>query len=160
MERKISVSYEQLNSEKQLQEDDMDLLKQAKDLLPKAYAPYSNFQVAAVARLKSGAIVGGTNQENASFPVGICAERVLLSTASILHTDEPIHTIAITYNNINGTSSKPISPCGICRQSLVEYEQRTGNDIRLILGGASGEIIILHSAKDLLPFSFGSQDMK
>ena len=160
MEKKISINYIQLASFEELAEEDIALLQEAKAILNKAYAPYSNFQVAAVGKLKNGALVAGTNQENASYPVGICAERVLLSTASILHTNEAIETIAITYRNLNGASAKPISPCGICRQSLVEYEQRTNAAIRIILAGETGNIIILNSASDLLPLSFGSADMK
>lgn len=159
MEKQINVNYTELASESELGSSDRTLLQQAKDVLHKAYAPYSNFLVAAVGRLKDGSTVAGTNQENASFPVGICAERVLLSTAAILHTNEMIETIAITYQNINGDSSKPISPCGVCRQSLVEYEQRLNGKIRLILAGESGKVIILESASDLLPLSFGSSDM-
>lgn len=159
MEKNISLNYIQLESETELAAEDLQLLQDARKILKKAYAPYSNFQVAAAARLQNGEIVAGTNQENASFPVGICAERVLLSTAAILHTNEPIETMAITYNNINGSSAKPISPCGMCRQSLVEYEERTNTKMRLILAGESGNIIILNSAADLLPLSFGSSAM-
>ncbi len=159
MEKNISVSYIQLESEQELAAEDLTLLQEARAILEKAYAPYSNFQVAAVGKLKNGATVAGTNQENASYPVGICAERVLLSTASILHTNEALDTIAITYKNLNGSSGKPISPCGMCRQSLVEYEQRTNAAIRIILAGETGNIIILNSASDLLPLSFGSTDM-
>ena len=159
MEKQINVNYVELASENELSSDDRALLQYAKEMLEKAYAPYSNFLVSAAAQLQDGGIVVGTNQENASFPVCICAERVLLSTASILHTNVPIMTIAITYQNIHGDSSKPISPCGVCRQSLVEYEQRTDHKIRLILAGATGKVIILESAADLLPLSFGSSDM-
>ncbi len=159
MEKNISLHYIQLNSETELQAEDLSLLQAARSVLNKAYAPYSNFQVAAAAMLQNGEIVSGTNQENASFPVGICAERVLLSTAAILHTNEPIRTMAITYNNIKGSSAKPISPCGMCRQSLVEYEDRTKSKMRLILAGESGNVIILNSAADLLPLSFGSNAM-
>ncbi len=159
MEKQSNFSYTELESAKDLSTDDRALLNHAKEMLEKAYAPYSNFLVSAAAQLQDGGIVVGTNQENASFPVGICAERVLLSTASILHTNVPIQTIAITYQNINGDSSKPISPCGVCRQSLVEYEQRTNAKIRLILAGEKGKVIILESASSLLPLSFGSSDM-
>ncbi|MEO7266343.1 MAG: cytidine deaminase, partial [Ferruginibacter sp.] len=99
-------------------------------------------------------------QENASYPVGICAERVLLSSASMLHTNVPIDTIAISYHNLNGESSHPVSPCGMCRQALKEYEDRTNQPIRLILTGMNGKVIVLEKASQLLPLSFGSDDMK
>ena len=92
----------------------------------------------------------------------LCAERVLLASASMLETDEPIKTMAISYNNLsrNGESDKPISPCGMCRQSLMEYEQRTNQPIRIILSGMEGKVMIIESAASLLPFSFNSESMK
>jgi cytidine deaminase len=128
----------------------------------KAYAPYSNFMVGAAALLNNGQKVYGTNQENASYPVGICAERVLLASASMLQTDEPIKTIAISYNNLSGTggSDRPVSPCGMCRQSLAEYEERVKQPMRIILAGMEGKIMVINAAKELLPYSFGSSDMK
>ena len=106
--------------------------------------------------LENGSTVYGTNQENASYPVGICAERVLLASASMLHTNVPIKTMAIAYHNLNGESSKPVSPCGMCRQSIHEYEERTKHSIRLILSGMTGEVIIIEKASLLLPMSFDS----
>jgi len=153
-------SYEIYDSVKELNETDAWLLNEAKEVTASAYAPYSNFNVGAVAKLANGEIVAGTNQENASYPVGICAERVLLSTAATLYPNIPIDTIAISYNNIKGQSSNPISPCGMCRQSLVEYEHRVKQPIRLILSGLEGKVIIVQKANSLLPLSFGSEDLK
>jgi len=116
--------------------------------------------VGAFAKLENGKTVSGTNQENASFPVGICAERTLLSTASSLFPGVGIDTIAISYNNLNGKSDRPVSPCGICRQSLVEFQDRTKKQIRIILSGMNGEVQIIKNAKDLLPLVFGADDMK
>jgi cytidine deaminase len=139
---------------------DKALLDAARAITVKAYAPYSNFLVGAVALLENGETISGTNQENASYPVGICAERVLLSSAAMLHTGIPINTMAIAYHNLNGESSKPVSPCGMCRQYLVEYEERVHQPIRLILGGMDGKVIIVEKAGQLLPLSFGSEDLK
>jgi cytidine deaminase len=152
-------SYDVYESVNDLPEEYAALLQQAREVTAKAYAPYSKFLVGAVAKLSNGAIVAGTNQENASYPVGICAERVLLSNASMQHTGIPVDTIAISYDNTNGESDKPISPCGMCRQSLREYEERTKHPIRLILSGLSGKVFVLESAGQLLPLSFGSDDM-
>ncbi|MEO6583555.1 MAG: cytidine deaminase [Ferruginibacter sp.] len=138
---------------------DADLLNAARAVTANAYAPYSNFLVGAVAQMQNGKRVSGTNQENASYPVGICAERVLLSVAATEHPGVAIKTIAISYNNKQGQSLQPISPCGMCRQSLCEYEQRTGQPIRLILSGQSGEVFILETATHLLPLSFGKSDL-
>ena len=148
------------DSSNELTAEDAALMKAAREITQKAYAPYSNFLVGAVAKLKNGATISGTNQENASYPVGICAERVLLASASMLHTGIPIDTIAISYHNINGKSAKPISPCGMCRQYLVEYEARMKQPIRLILSGMEGEVYVLEKASQLLPLSFGGEDLK
>jgi cytidine deaminase len=102
----------------------------------------------------------GTNQENASYPAGICAERTLMSVASTLFPNVAIQTIAISYDNLKGKSDHPISPCGICRQSLVEFQQRTNHPIRIILGGMEGKVQVIENAANLLPFSFSADDLK
>ena len=153
-------AYEVYDSVEELNEADAWLLNEAREVTSVAYAPYSNFNVGAVAKLDNGQIVAGTNQENASYPVGICAERVLLSTVATLYPNIPIDTMAISYNNTNGQSSSPISPCGMCRQSIVEYEHRMKQPIRLILSGMEGKVIIVEKANSLLPLSFGSEDLK
>lgn len=162
MKQKISVEYEVFEHSDKLNEQDQLLVEKAREVTKKAYAPYSKFNVGAVALLKNGEIVEGTNQENASFPAGICAERTLLASTAMLYTGMPIETMAISYANHNeGTKSNhPISPCGICRQTLHEYEQRVNHPIRLILTGLEGKVIILKNASALLPLSFGSEDMR
>jgi cytidine deaminase len=153
-------SYDVYDSVEELNEQDAWLVNEAREVTAAAYAPYSNFNVGAVAKLVNGEIVAGTNQENAAYPVGLCAERVLLSTAATTYPNVAIDTIAISYHNINGVSDHPISPCGMCRQSLVEYEERMKQPIRLILSGMEGKVIIVEKANSLLPLSFGSIDLK
>ena len=150
----IYDSIDELNS------DDAFLLSEARAVTQFAYAPYSNFQVGAVAKLSNGETVTGTNQENASYPAGICAERVLLSTAASQYPGVGIDTIAISYNNLKGKSNKPVSPCGICRQSLAEFQQRTKTPIRIILSGMEGQVQVIENAAFLLPLVFGSDDLK
>jgi cytidine deaminase len=147
------------NAIEELNNEDAMLLQKARETTHNAYAPYSHFSVGAVARLKSGVFVHGTNQENASFPAGICAERVLLSSVSSQFTAEVIEAIAISYHNQNGKSDRPVSPCGICRQTLLEYEERQQQAIRLILGGMQGEVYVIPSASFLMPLSFGNKNM-
>ena len=156
----LPLRFEVYDSLEELSPADAELMKAAREVTAKAYAPYSNFLVGAVAELNSGEKVSGTNQENASYPVGLCAERVLLSTASMLHTGEPVKTMAVAYNNLHGDSNTPVSPCGMCRQYIAEYEERVNQPIRLILGGMKGKVIILQQAGWLLPLSFGSKDLK
>lgn len=153
-------SYDVYNTVDELNEQDAWLVNEAREVTSTAYAPYSNFNVGAVAKLANGKIVAGTNQENAAYPVGLCAERVLLSSAATLYPNIAIDTIAISYNNMNGESKHPISPCGMCRQSLAEYEERVKQPIRLILSGMEGKVFIIEKANSLLPLSFGSVDLK
>jgi cytidine deaminase len=156
----VKFSFSLFESIDELNTEDAELLRKARDVTKFAYAPYSNFKVGAFARLQNGETVSGTNQENASFPAGICAERTLLSTASSLFPGVGIDTIAITYDNLNGKSDKPASPCGICRQSLVEFQDRTKKQIRIILSGMEGKVQIIENARDLLPLVFGADDLK
>lgn len=153
-EFKVYDSIDELNNE------DAYLLREARKVTEVAYAPYSNFRVGAFAKLLNGKTVSGTNQENAAYPAGICAERTLMSTASSLFPGVGIETIAISYNNTKGESNRPISPCGICRQSFVEFQQRTKNPIRIILSGMEGKVDVIENAENLLPLLFGADDMK
>ena len=152
-------SYEAYDSEEELNPSDRELLSKAKRVTSDAYAPYSRFRVGAAARLDNGQVITGTNQENASFPAGICAERVLMSAAASLFPGVAIETLAVSYFNENGPSDNPISPCGICRQSLQEFEQRTGKSIRLILGGQKGPVYIIPQASLLLPLAFTADEL-
>jgi cytidine deaminase len=159
-QEKYDFSFDVYDSINELSPGDASLVKAARDVTGNAYAPYSNFNVGAVARLSNGKTVTGTNQENAAYPVGICAERVLLSAVASLFPNMAIDTIAISYDNKNGKSDRPISPCGICRQTLSEYEERIKQPIRLILSGLEGKIYIIQKASQLLPLSFGGEDLK
>jgi cytidine deaminase len=152
-------AYEVYDSIDDLTEDDKWLLDEAREVTQHAYAPYSRFQVGAVAKLLNGEIVAGSNQENASFPAGLCAERVVLASISSLYPKVPVETMAISYFNNNGESNHPISPCGICRQALQEFTEKTKTPIRLILGGMHGKVFIIPAASMLLPLSFTSKDL-
>jgi len=155
----LGIDYEVYASADELSPDDLGLLLKARAVTAKAYAPYSRFLVGAVAQLQDGSTAEGTNQENASYPVGICAERVLLGSIAMSHPGMPVQTMAIAYHNVDGDSSKPVSPCGMCRQAIAEYEARTENSIRLILSGMEGAVYIIKRAGELLPMSFGSKDL-
>lgn len=159
-ENKFEFNYTVYENIEELPEEDRWLLNEAREVTEQAYAPYSHFQVGAVARLANGEIVAGTNQENASFPVGLCAERVLLASISSLFPKVPIETIAISYKSESHISDHPISPCGICRQSLQEFESRVKSRVRLILGGMSGPVYVIDSASRLLPLAFTSEELK
>ncbi len=158
-EQKFEFTFEIYDSIDELSETDQRLLSEARNVTKTAYAPYSNFFVGAAAKLSNGEIVIGSNQENASFPVGICAERVLLGAASSLYPGTAIETMAISYESKIVKSDHPISPCGMCRQALQEVEGRMQKPIRLILSGMQGKVFIIQSVSQLLPLAFTSQEL-
>ena len=158
-EGKFEFNYKVYENIAELPEEQQWLLNEAREVTSNAYAPYSKFQVGAVARMANGEIIAGSNQENASFPVGLCAERVLLASISSLFPRIPIDTIAISYKSENHKSDHPISPCGICRQSLQEFEGRVKHPVQLILGGMEGPVYVIDSASRLLPLAFTSEEL-
>ena len=158
-EKKYEFSYHVFDSIEQLPEEERTLLQQAREVTAHSYAPYSHFHVGAVALLANGKTVSGSNQENASFPVGLCAERVLLGAVSSLYPSVPIQKIAISYNGEGHANDRPISPCGICRQSLQEYESRTKSPIKIIMGGMKGPVFVLENSSLLLPLAFTSDEL-
>ena len=159
-ENKFEFNYKVYENISELPEEHQWLLNEAREVTSNAYAPYSKFQVGAVARMANGEIVAGSNQENASFPVGLCAERVLLASVSSLFPRIPIDTIAISYKSEHQKSDHPISPCGICRQSLQEFEGRVSHPVQLILGGMEGPVYVIDSASRLLPLAFTSEELR
>ena len=147
-------SYKVYESFSELSDDDKELLKAAQDAAALAYAPYSDFHVGAAALLANGEIIKGGNQENASFPAGLCAEGVVMAVAAARFPRVPINTIAISYNSSRTESDHPIAPCGVCRQALDEFKVKTGATVRLLMGGLSGKIFEVSDASALLPLAF------
>jgi len=149
--------YEVYNSIKELNASDADLLDAARKATKNSSAIYSNFKVGAAAKLKGEKdFMIGSNHENASYPVSICAERSLLAAVASKFGKKIIETMAISYVNTNKgkSSDEPISPCGMCRQALLQHEVNTKRQMRLILSGKSGKVYIINSAKSLLPLQF------
>ena len=145
-----SCAYEELG------EEERRLVSAAKEAAARSYAPYSHFHVGAAALLAGGIIVTGSNQENAAYPSGICAERTTVFYANSQYPDQPIKALAIAARDVSGFTKNPIPPCGACRQVLLEAEQRYGCPMRILLYGAK-KIYCLNGVKDLLPLSFGSE---
>jgi cytidine deaminase len=160
MQKKIEFEYDLLADATELSAADQQLLTAAKEATKTAYAPYSNFFVGAAARLSNGSIQIGSNQESSSFPVGICAERTLLNSVGSQFPELYIVTMAVSYQPFNKDSNAPISPCGMCRQSLLDYENRYGTPIKIILAGMTGEVMVIQSAANLLPFGFDGSILK
>jgi cytidine deaminase len=154
MHKKFEFEYEELDHLEALGADDLALLNAAFKAVETAFAPYSKFKVGAAARLSNGQIILGSNQESASYPVGICAERTLLNSIGSQFPNETIQAMAISYIPNGVESDHPLSPCGMCRQSLLDYEIRYKSPIKLILAGKTGKVILIPSASNMIPFGF------
>lgn len=139
----------------ELTADDQQLAQLAIASADHAYAPYSRFHVGAAVRLANGVLLPGCNQENAAFTAGICAERSAIFAAGAQYPDQPITTIAIAAKDANGMLTElPVSPCGTCRQVIVETEKRFATTMRLILCGSSCVYVIEDGIRALMPLSF------
>jgi cytidine deaminase len=149
-----SFDYQIFESASELQLSDKELLDKAKDALSGSYAPYSRYHVGAAVKLANGMVFTGSNQENMSFPAGLCAERVAVFAAMSNYPDIPVAAIAISAVADDFEVSEPVPPCGMCRQAIVEYEMKFNNKIRLILSGKTGHVLVFHGMGTLLPLAF------
>lgn len=150
-EKKITITYTEGTYDK-LDDGPLKLLIDATMAFSKnAYAPYSNFKVSAGLRLENGQTLMGSNVENASYPVSICAERTLLSHTVSNYPNERIEHIVVFVDKDLGI---PVPPCGLCRQTLVEVEKRQQKPIKLSMVAKNGSIITVSQCTDLLPWSF------
>lgn len=137
----------------ELATDDRELIEKAIEATRRSYAKYSHFYVGAALRLKNNEVIIGCNQENAAFPVCMCAERSAIFAAGAQYPDQPVMTIAVAARNGGTLLDDPITPCGSCRQALLETEQRFGQQVRILLYGTK-HIYIINTIKDLMPLSF------
>ncbi|NLD24376.1 MAG: cytidine deaminase [Bacteroidales bacterium] len=135
------------------------LIAAAKHATEKSYAPYSNFKVGAALLLKNGEIITGNNQENAAYPSGLCAERVAVFYANSVYPDQKIEAIAIAAWANNTFTKDAITPCGGCRQVLLEAENRFSAPMRILMYSEEG-IYVVNTIKTLLPLSFGDEQLK
>ncbi len=153
MKQQILTEYEVLSPE-ELTAKEQELVELAKKATYRSYAPYSNFRVGAAILLDNDEIVCGANQENVAFPSGTCAERTACFYAHAQYPEARFKTIAIAARGVDGEPlAEPISPCGACRQSLLQYELPAGHDVEVLLVGRT-KIIRLPSIRTLLPFAF------
>ncbi|MDR1887534.1 MAG: cytidine deaminase [Prevotellaceae bacterium] len=149
----LTVSVTEYNSTEELDDRYKDLIQAAYDACSTSYAPFSKFNAGAAVLLENGETIKGSNQENAAYPSGLCAERVAVFYANSVYPDTPITAIAIAAS-VSGTPNKdPVYPCGSCRQSLLQSERRFRKNIRVFMVG-SEKIHMVESIKDLLPLSF------
>lgn len=143
----------------ELNKTDQDLMTSAMEATTRSYAPYSKFSVGAAALLANEIVVTGTNQENAAYPSGLCAERTTLFYANSQYPGQPVLTLAIAARTEKDFIDLPIPPCGACRQVILETEKRYKQPIRILLYGKK-EIYEVKSIGDLLPLSFDASAMK
>lgn len=135
------------------------LMQQAVAVRLNAYAPYSRFHVGTALLLDNGEVVVGSNQENAAYPSGLCAERVAIFHAGAVYPDAKILKMAITAASEQRVVSEPIPPCGACRQSIAEYELKQDTPIEIWFMGETGSVYKSDSLKNLLPMVFGGKDL-
>jgi cytidine deaminase len=150
----VQTSYMYFDSLEELPEEDQKLLKMAMEARYRSYSPYSNFKVGAAALLANGEYFGGTNYENAAYPLTICAEQALLAAAAFRFPDVAVVALAISVQNERQVINKPVTPCGACRQVITESEIKNKQPMRLILHGETGPVWVFASGRDLLPFAF------
>ena len=138
----------------ELSDTERVLVEKAKESTYNAYAPYSHFHVGAAILLKNGTIVVGCNQENAAFPSGLCAERSAIFAAGAQYPDQPVVKLAIAVRNSEGNFlEEPASPCGSCRQVIIETETRFHQPVRILLYGTK-HTYVMDGIKQLMPLSF------
>jgi cytidine deaminase len=159
MDKILEIRYQEfLRSE--LSSEDLQLLFLAELAAKDAYAPYSNFKVGAVVVLENGEIIKGSNQENAAYPSGLCAERTTLFYANATYPTTPVTTLAITaLNSLNCVVENVITPCGACRQVILEVENRFEKPCKILLASKE-KVLVFASVKDLFPFAFGQDALK
>lgn len=140
----------------ELSAQEREVVEAARKATANSYAVYSGFNVGAAVRLSDGTIVSGTNQENAAYPSGLCAERTTLFWANSQYPDKTVEILAIAARTAEGELERPITPCGACRQVILETEKRFKTPIRIILYGSKECYIIEDGIKALMPLSFDS----
>jgi cytidine deaminase len=150
----ITTQFKVFESIQELPNDIQDLMTQAVEVRKNAYAPYSKFRVGVAIFLDNGKIVIGSNQENAAYPSGLCAERVAIFYAGAVYPEAKILKMAITAASDTNQTTAPIPPCGSCRQSIAEYEIKQETPIEIYFMGEIGAIYKSESLKNLLPFMF------
>ncbi|WP_379969459.1 cytidine deaminase [Epilithonimonas sp. UC225_85] len=154
MEKEIKINFEAIPSYNDLTEIEKKLFDKAKSVRENAYAPYSNFWVGCAILLENGEIISGSNQENAAYPSGLCAERTTIFWTSANYPNVKIEKLFVIGAPKDALTSAPIPPCGACRQAILEYEAKQKDEIEIYFASLDGEIFKTKSIRELLPFSF------
>lgn len=155
----VVTTFIEYESIRELAPQDQELMEKAIAIRKEAYAPYSQFRVGAALLLEDGTFVLGSNQENAAFPSGLCAERTAIFQAGALYPNKRILKMAISASSDLKVTNHPIPPCGACRQSILEYEVKQAEPIEFFFMGAEGIVCYSSSILNLLPFHFDAKSM-
>ncbi len=158
-EIKIETKLFVFDSENDLPKNISKLMNDAKKARLNAHAPYSNFAVGAAILLDNDEVIIGNNQENASYPSGLCAERTAIYYTGAKYPDAKILKIAIVAGSLNSETSQPIPPCGACRQAIAEYEVNQNTPIEIYFMGTSGKVLKSDSLENLLPLIFDKSQL-
>lgn len=150
----VNTTFSVFDSIDELDASVKELMQKAIEVRKQAYAPYSKFRVGAAILLEDGEVVVGSNQESAAYPSGLCAERVAIFQAGAIYPDKKILKIAISATSDINPTKRPTPPCGACRQSISEYEQKQDTPIEIYFMGETGEVFKSDSLENLLPLSF------
>lgn len=155
----ISIDFELYNGQQELDTEDQLLLDKARQACDTSYSPYSNFRVGAALLLEDGQVVLGSNQENAAYPDGLCAERVAFFASSVLHPGKRILKVAVAASHAGSATFVAATPCGSCRQVMLEYEGKQQTPVALITQWNEQQFIRCGSIRDLLPFCFTKESL-
>jgi cytidine deaminase len=156
----LHIRYQVFDDPETLEDPERELLEAAEAAIENAYAPYSGYRVGAAVRLENGMVIPGSNQENAAFPSGLCAERVALFCAASQYPDVAVTAIAVTAKNETIDNPEPLTPCGACRQVMAETEGRWHTPLRILLGRVDGKVYLLDGINNLLPLTFSADKLK
>jgi len=159
MKQERTITFHEYSSLSEMSQMDKLLIEAAHNAAQHAYAPYSKFKVGAAVLLANGKTVTGSNQENAAYPSGLCAERVALFSANSQYPEVALKTLAICAISNNELTQQPVTPCGACRQVMLETEMRFKQPYKVILYG-KGKIIVIESVHELLPLAFDDSFLK
>ncbi|MFD0932475.1 cytidine deaminase [Psychroflexus salinarum] len=157
IQKQINTTIEIYDSVTELPGEIQKLMQSAVEARESAYAPYSKFMVGAALILDNGEIVKGSNQENASYPSGLCAERTAIYAAGANYPNQKIKVMAITATSAKHDVLEPIAPCGACRQAIAEYEQKQEEPVEIYFTGSKGKVIRVKALLDILPLAFDNK---
>jgi cytidine deaminase len=160
MKKIIQINVEEFSSFEELNPNDFELLEEATRAAETSYSPYSSFSVGAAVRLANGRVFRGSNQENAAYPSGMCAERVALFFAQAECPEIAAESIAIYASSSEFKLDQPVTPCGSCRQVIAEHEARHHRKIRIIMGNNNSHVQIVEGIESLLPLMFMLEKLK